>query len=61
MDGCQLEGNQNKNNYLVSNFYNKLKFPALLSVQSRWEKNVGKFNFVVEIAHKAVDLILISL
>ena len=36
-----LEGNQNKNNYLVSN---KLKFPTLFSVRNRWEKIAGNFN-----------------
>ena len=39
-----LEANQNKNNGLVSTFYNKLKFPALFSVRNRWEKNAGDFN-----------------
>ena len=40
----------------MSNFYNKLKFPALFSVlaQARWEKSAGDFNLLyVEIAHKA--------
>ena len=34
-----LEANQTKNNCLMSNFYNKLKFPALFSVRNRWEKS----------------------
>ena len=38
-----LEANQNKNNCLVSNFYNKLKFPALFSVRNSWEKRTGDF------------------
>ena len=57
-----LEGNQNKNNRVVSNFDNKLKSPGLCShvPVSRGEKD-GKFLFVVEIAHKAVVLIFICL
>ena len=39
-----LEANQKKNNCLVINFYNKLKFPALFSVRNRWEKSAGDFN-----------------
>ena len=39
-----LEANQNQNNCLVSNFYNKLKFPALFSVRNRWKKSAGDFN-----------------
>ena len=33
-----LEGKLNKNNYLLSNFNTIFKFPALFSVQKRWEK-----------------------
>ena len=40
----QLQANQNKNNCLVSNFFDKLKFPALFSVRNRWEKRAGDFN-----------------
>ena len=56
-----LEASQNKINCLVSNIYNKLKCPALLSHLFRTEKSAGKFQFVVEIAHKEVVLILINL
>ena len=49
----KVRANQNKNNCLVSNFYNK--FSTILRA-----KQVG-FQVVVEIAHKAVALILISL
>ena len=38
----ELEANKNKNNCLVSNFYNKLNFPALFSVRNRWEKSDKK-------------------
>ena len=31
------------NHCLLSNFYNVLKFPALFSVQKRWEKRLGHF------------------
>ena len=34
-----VEGNQIKNNCLVRNFYNKLKFPALFSGRNRREKS----------------------
>ena len=44
--GNHLEGNQNKNNCLVSNFYNKLEFPALFSVRNRLEKSAGKFDLL---------------
>ena len=40
----ELEGNQNKNNCLVSNFYNKLKSPALFSHLFRMEKSAENFN-----------------
>ena len=57
-----LEANQNKNNCLGSNFYNKFKFFAIFSVRNRWEKSKrGKFQFIVKNTHKAVVLILISL
>ena len=36
-----LEGNQNKNNCLVSNFYNKLKSRALFFHLFRTEKSAG--------------------
>ena len=39
-----LEANQNEINCLVSNFLDKLKFPALFSVRNRWEKRAGDFN-----------------
>ena len=58
-----LEGNQNKNNSLVINFYNKQQieiFRAFLSPCLHRVK-CGKFQFLVEIAHKAIDLVLISL
>ena len=55
-----LEGNQNKNNCLVSNFYGKLKSPAFFPPLPHGEKT-GKFQFVAEIAHKADILILIFL
>ena len=42
----ELEGNQNKNNCIVSNFYNKLKSPALFSHLFRTEKSAGNFNLV---------------
>ena len=35
---------QNKNNFLVSNLLDKLRFPVLLSVLNRWEKRAGNFN-----------------
>ena len=38
-----LEANQNKNYCPVSNFYIKLKFPALFSVLNRWGEKGGKF------------------
>ena len=51
-----IEGNQNKNNYLVSNFYKKIEISrAFLPPVSSGEKS-GKFQNVVEIAHKAVIL-----
>ena len=43
---CSLEANQNKNNCLVSNFYNKLKFPALFSVRNRWKKSAGDYSLL---------------
>ena len=55
-----IEGNQNKNNSLVSNFYDKLKSPALFSYLFRTEKSVESFNSLyLEIDRKAVVLILI--
>ena len=44
-----LEANQNKNNYPVSNFYNKLKFPAFFSVRNRWEKSAQDFNVLCQL------------
>ena len=41
---ASLDANQNKNNCLVCNFSDKLKFPALFSVRNRWEKRAGNFN-----------------
>ena len=55
----ELEANQNKNNCLVSNFYNKLIFFALFPKQVGEER--GRFQYAVEIAHKAVVITLISL
>ena len=46
LDNSQLDGNQNKNNCLVRNFYNKLKFPALFSVQNGWQKSARNFNLL---------------
>ena len=43
----ELEGNQNKNNSLVSNFYSKLKSPALFSHLFHMEKNAGNFNLLL--------------
>ena len=37
-----VEANQNKNNWLLSNFLDKLKFPALFSVRNRWEEREKK-------------------
>ena len=51
-----LEASQNMINCLVSNIYNKLKYPALLSHLFRTEKSAGKFQFVVEIAHNCLKL-----
>ena len=34
-----MKNDNNKNNCLVSNFYNKLKFPALFSVRNWWDFN----------------------
>ena len=53
-----LEGNQNKKKYLVTNFYNKLKSSALFSLHG---ENYRKFKFVAYIAQKADVLILICL
>ena len=39
-----LEANQNKNKYLVSNFLDILKSPALFSHLFRTEKSAGNFN-----------------
>ena len=41
-----LEGSQNKKNCLVSNFYDKLKSPALFSHLFRTEKRLGNFNLL---------------
>ena len=41
-----LEGNPNKNNCLVSNFYDKLKSPALFSHLFGTEKTAGNFNYL---------------
>ena len=43
---CSLEGNQNKYNCLVSNFYNKLKSRALFSHLFRTDKSAGKINLL---------------
>ena len=56
-----LEANQNKNSCLVSNFLNKLKFPALFSLRNWWEKRAGDFNLSKKLLNKAVILILICL
>ena len=40
---CLLEGNQNKNNCLVSNFYNKLKIPTLFLHLFRMKKRAENF------------------
>ena len=45
----QLERNQNKNNCLVSNFYNKLKSPALFSHLFRTEKSAENFNLLYKL------------
>ena len=57
----ELEGNENKSNCLVTNFCNKLKYPALFSPPVSHGEKCGKFQFVVKIAQKPVVLILISL
>ena len=44
-----LEGNQSKNNCLVSNFYDKLKSPALFSHLFRTEKSEGNFNLLLKL------------
>ena len=53
-----LEANQNKNNnnWLVSNFYNKLKFPALFSVQNRREKSAADFNLLEKLLTRQLFL-----
>ena len=59
-----LEGKTNKNNCLVSNFYNNLEISALFSQLFRTENSAArrcKFQNVVEIDHKAVVLIFLSL
>ena len=43
---CNLEGNQNKNNCLVSNFYDKLKYLALFYNLFRKEKGAGNFTLL---------------
>ena len=48
-----LKENPNKNNYLVSNFYKKLKSPALF-FHGEIGEMCGNFQFVVEIVHKAI-------
>ena len=44
LEMSKLEANQNKNNCLVSNFLDKLKFPALFFLRNRWDKRAGDFN-----------------
>ena len=44
--GLILETNQYKNNCLLSNFYDKLKFSALFSARNRWEKSERDFNLL---------------
>ena len=44
IDLIGLEANQNKNNCLVRNILDRLKFPAFFSVRNRWEKRAGDFN-----------------
>ena len=51
-----LEANQNKNNCLTSNFYYKLKFPALFSVRNRWEKGARDFNLLQKLLTRQVFL-----
>ena len=41
-----LKGNQNKNNCLVSNFYDKLKSPAIFSHLFRTERSAANFNLL---------------
>ena len=55
-----LEANQNKNNCLVSNFLDKLKFPALFSVQNRWEKRAGYFNLSKKLLSRQLFLFLFA-
>ena len=58
---CFTRGKVKNNNNLVSNFYNKLKNSrSFLPPVSQGEK-YGKFQFVVEIVHKAIILISLSL
>ena len=60
MDGCQLEGNQNKNNYLEQ-FLQQIEISCTFLRAKQVGEKRAIFQFVVEIAHKAVELILISL
>ena len=56
-----LEGNQNKNNCLVSYILQQKDLSrTILCAEEVGEKN-GKFQFAIEIPHKKVILILISL
>ena len=53
-----LEANQNKNNCLVKNFYNKFQLPALLfSVQISWVKSAGDFNLSSKLLTRQLFLI----
>ena len=45
----------------MSNFYNKLKFPALFFLAKEMGEKRAIFQFVLEIAQEAVFLILICL
>ena len=44
-----LEGNQSKNSSLVSNFYYKLKSPALFSQLFRTQTSAGNFNLLYKL------------
>ena len=56
--GKKLEANKNKNNCLVSHFYNKLKFPSLFSRRNRWEKSAGDINFSQKLLTRQLFLFL---
>ena len=56
-----LEGNPNKNNCLVSNFYDKLKSPALFSHLLSTEKSAENFNLMQELLTRRCSYFDLSL